>query len=494
MTEQTVAQNILDNPRQGPQQYAGGPFDAPPSNMSEYISKVSEDTSSKSTSESSSTGKYKEVIDKFDKDIEPVKKTWKELRENPPVLEPQPKPPVEQNTDPWQTFGSPAMILATLGSLFTRAPLTAALNAGAGVMKAQADKDEASYKKQMDLFKFNMEQYWKVADYQREVRKAAVEENKDYGEVIDKSFKNETDALLKETQGQEASDKHQEFMDKKLLETKALQPYFAWQTQAKKDGTWNMEEDSKQFRNALVTKAMTEGKGMTGAGAAPTISSGAIDNFAKAVHDGVKPSALGLGYGNNANKAAVLNRVAELYPDFDMASAEADYIGTVAAARTAGTAGSKITLAANSLDQAIPLARDAIKKVDLSNFTSLNQFENYARTHTGDPNISALNTALQTVMSDYSSLIARNGQQTDSTRAAARDLVNVNMAKGQLNAVFDQMEKEKVAQLKAIKETKKEVVGKEAKTVKVSDPQGNPYTIDEAELKEAEQNGWKVRE
>lgn len=59
----------------------------------------------------------------------------------PPVLTP---PPTPEPTNPAHAWGSTAMILAMIGSAFTRRPMIAALNAGSRVMKAYQDKDQAA--------------------------------------------------------------------------------------------------------------------------------------------------------------------------------------------------------------------------------------------------------------------------------------------------------------------------------------------------------------
>ena len=53
-----------------------------------------------------------------------------------PNFQPIPKAPVQDFTDPLKVFQNPAVVLATLGSLFSRAPLTAALDAGGAAMEA----------------------------------------------------------------------------------------------------------------------------------------------------------------------------------------------------------------------------------------------------------------------------------------------------------------------------------------------------------------------
>jgi hypothetical protein len=168
---------------------------------------------------------------------------------------------------------------------------------------------------------------------------------------------------------------------------------------------------------------------------------------------------------NNPKKDAVDDLWAKMYPDDDIADIQANRSGTMQEERTTGAAAGRINMAANSLDKALPLLETAIKGVNLTDYPDLNSLENAVRKRTGDPKIVALNTAIQTVISDYSSLIARNGLSTDATRSAARELVNENMASGQLGAFIDQVRKEKDAQLLASSQAKKDITKKGGPTV-----------------------------
>jgi len=63
---------------------------------------------------------------------------------NPPPVPVLSSPPVPAPYNPAHAWGSTAMILAMMGSAFTRRPMTAALNAGSQVMKAFQEKDQAA--------------------------------------------------------------------------------------------------------------------------------------------------------------------------------------------------------------------------------------------------------------------------------------------------------------------------------------------------------------
>lgn len=94
----------------------------------------------------------------------------------PPPQAPKPQPaPEMQNRPPQEAWGSVAMGLAMLGSAFTRQPLTHALNAAAGVMNAYHKADADAYKTAVQHWKDTSDYALKMADYQRDAYKDAIE-------------------------------------------------------------------------------------------------------------------------------------------------------------------------------------------------------------------------------------------------------------------------------------------------------------------------------
>lgn len=75
-----------------------------------------------------------------------------QLGENAPPS-PFSPPPTQKPFNPMAAWGSGAMMLATLGSLLTRQPLTAAMNAAAGVLNAYKANDVAAAKQAFDTWK-----------------------------------------------------------------------------------------------------------------------------------------------------------------------------------------------------------------------------------------------------------------------------------------------------------------------------------------------------
>jgi hypothetical protein len=90
----------------------------------------------------------------------------------PPPYKP-PAPPTPKSTNPMEVWGSTAMLLAGIGSLLTRAPLTTALNSAAGVMNAfkAGDKEEADLQYRQWQQSYN--EYNKLYEYQTQAYKDA---------------------------------------------------------------------------------------------------------------------------------------------------------------------------------------------------------------------------------------------------------------------------------------------------------------------------------
>ena len=88
-----------------------------------------------------------------------------ELDSNAPPPAFMPPAPEEKPYNPMHAWGSTAMIVAALGSLLTRRPLTTALNAAAGVMNAYKANDMAKAKQDYETWKtetanaLNMQKY-----------------------------------------------------------------------------------------------------------------------------------------------------------------------------------------------------------------------------------------------------------------------------------------------------------------------------------------------
>ena len=86
---------------------------------------------------------------------------------NPPQYQPPPPPEARAPQDPMKAWGSSAMILSALGSMFTRTPLTTAMNSAAGVMKAYREGDQDAMNYEYSKWKIANENYQAAFKYQQ---------------------------------------------------------------------------------------------------------------------------------------------------------------------------------------------------------------------------------------------------------------------------------------------------------------------------------------
>jgi hypothetical protein len=87
--------------------------------------------------------------------------------------------------------------------------------------------------------------------------------------------------------------------------------------------------------------------------------------------------------------------------------------------------------------------------VDAGKFKSLNEMENYAKTHTGDVPIVQLKASLNSLVNSYARAISPKGVPTVSDKQHAREIIDAALSKGQLSGVFDVMDQEMTAAHKA---------------------------------------------
>ena len=92
-------------------------------------------------------------------------KQWNDVPR--PQFQPPPQPTV-QSTDPKTVWASSAMVLAAIGSMFTRQPLTTAMNAAAQVLTAYHEGDQAKANAAFATWKVANENYVKAFTIQND--------------------------------------------------------------------------------------------------------------------------------------------------------------------------------------------------------------------------------------------------------------------------------------------------------------------------------------
>lgn len=196
-----------------------------------------------------------------------------------------------------------------------------------------------------------------------------------------------------------------------------------------------------------------------------TLTPAAVDIASNVyLQTGVLPP-LGIGKSAGALKSIILNRAAVLSgapaagatpvdgaTPFDAAGAASNIVGnkvalagTTAGARTAGTTSANIAIASDEALRMIPIAAGYVPKVNPTDYPTLNAVGNYVASKTGDPNITGLTTALNSLVNSYARAINPKGTPTVSDKNHAREIINTAMASGQLAEAFKVMEQEMAA-------------------------------------------------
>lgn len=393
--------------------------------------------------------------EKFDKQTdEGIKKMESETVPKPPELKEAPNPK-DFSTDSMQTFGSAAMFLATFGSLLTKAPLKNALNSGAAVMNAVNAKDAGAFKQAMDKYKIDTDNAWKMADYNQQLYKDVL--GKDEAELKARAVSAKDNVMIHMADAKMATklyedrQKNVDKLEKHQLITDAAEA----DRQAAIDSGKSEQEANKIYMESYGKYSATmagklakddQGLGVDWGKIQPKdpipgtgLTAGAVKIYGEAIVNGAKPSQIGLGYGMNPVKKAVDNYIAEKHPDFDMAKAELGYQGKQTAEKLSAKNYENMKIAGGNLDRSVPTLLESAKKVDLSKFKDINSFLNYAKTHTGDPNIVTLATKLAATRADYSLVLARGGNLTDTSRNHADEVLNLAFSEGQMQAATDAM-------------------------------------------------------
>lgn len=102
------------------------------------------------------------------------------------------------------------------------------------------------------------------------------------------------------------------------------------------------------------------------------------------------------------------------------------YRGYLAAASKNAVTGANLTMAANALEQSTTILLPAFKAVNNLPFLSLNSVLNTANEEFGDTRMVDLKNKLRATISDYTTLLVRNGVRTDAADKEASDLLSTS--------------------------------------------------------------------
>lgn len=141
----------------------------------------------------------------------------------------------------------------------------------------------------------------------------------------------------------------------------------------------------------------------------------------------------------------------------DIAGKVAEFGGTKAGMRTAGTRSASIEIAANEVSQLAPLALDASSKVARSGFKPFGNAQIMFDSHTNDPNLRQFAMANQALVNAYGQAMARGGSATVSDKEHAEKLLSTTFDQPSYAAAVEQLKLETKAAQAAPKAVRKEL-------------------------------------
>lgn len=127
----------------------------------------------------------------------------------------------------------------------------------------------------------------------------------------------------------------------------------------------------------------------------------------------------------------------------------AEFFGTKSGQRSLGNRQAAIEVAATELKQVLPIVTAASDRVDRTNYPDLNKIIQAAQSKTGDPNIVAFGSGINTLINLYARAISPTGQPTVNDKEHAREILQIAWSKGQFGAATQMMQQEVDAALAA---------------------------------------------
>jgi hypothetical protein len=181
----------------------------------------------------------------------------------------------------------------------------------------------------------------------------------------------------------------------------------------------------------------------------PTLDQDTLTSMAQQYLAGDKSVMQNLGRGaqGSANIVALRKEItaqakAKGMTGPQIAAAMADYVGTLAGQRTAGTRIANVEMASDEAQRLIPLAKQASAEVARSGFLPFGKAQNMFDDQTNDPALRKFAAANNALVNVYSRAISPGGVATVSDKEHARHMLSTAMDHKSYLAVLDQMQRE----------------------------------------------------
>jgi hypothetical protein len=183
--------------------------------------------------------------------------------------------------------------------------------------------------------------------------------------------------------------------------------------------------------------------------------------IADRVRAGDSTAMSGLGFGNTGakNRALVYKSLQEMgVSGTDLAKATIAFRGAAQAAKSVETQGAKIDVAANEMKEFGPKVLEASKKVDRTEYPTLNAMMQSWSKGTGGEDVIELGDWVNAMQNAYAQVVTRGGQSTEGARHKAEEVLNKAWSEGQLQRGVDVLMKEADAAMRATSRASKNVI------------------------------------
>lgn len=343
----------------------------------------------------------------------------KEIAEPLPKTPQLPEAPKEQYRNPFEAFQNPAVILAGIASLATRAPLTAAFQAGAAALEGFHKGDKEAIEQHT--------QNWKNA-----VEKA------------EKQNRLEVDAYTR------VMEKRNLAVKEKLAEMQALAAGFKDQVTLESlrrgdidfinDVIQKRKEAGSKLEKLQLQELLTQQRIQMNQDKMQRESEGRMDDetlrdMVNRTYAGEKGVAAGVGRGiqGSANLARYQNMLSQVGRERNLPAdtilkaqreAAAESAAATSAARTSATQSANLSLIATNLDKQLPAAEAMSAKIPRGKYVPLNQLMQAANTQISDPDLLEFKVANLQVAELWARAMNPKGVMRIEDRHLAMDLLN----------------------------------------------------------------------
>ena len=287
-------------------------------------------------------------------------------------------------------------------------------------------------------------------------------------------------AITKATSAQQLAELRANFAEEKAVQANS----YAQQMAVLKAGLSGQRDDKKAAtidRRQLVAAATKAGvpvkadmsddqiqnltAAKTAGDAGGALTPGAANFFAEALRNGDNAT-VQMAMGFQKNRAQIMAQVIAAAqaqdPSFTgqkAASALAQFGGEKAAANTVGRTAGNVAIGAAEIPQFVPKIEARTKKLNLSEFPTVNAVTNAARKGTGNGDVVQLNSYIQSLKNAYQQVMARGGRMTDQQRKYASELIDGSMPLNQIVAAANAMKTEAGVAGSATGQAMKDVTG-----------------------------------